>query len=213
MMSNFTLIIGNKNVSSWSLRGWLAIKHANVDFNEILINLRPECEYDKLNALSPAGKVPTLKIGEDQFVWDSLAIAEFFNDISQDTSYWPTDIEERAHARSVSAEMHSGFVALRSIMPMDCLNKYDRPEMTSDLKKDIDRVVEIWSECRNKYAAKGSFLFGEYSIADMMYAPVVFRFKGYGIELPDVIETYCSAIISHPDVQDWLEECDPNDKG
>lgn len=213
MMSNFTLIIGNKNVSSWSLRGWLAIKRANVDFKEILINLRPECEYEKLNALTPAGKVPTLQIGENQYVWDSLAIAEYFNDFCPDINYWPTDINERAHARSISSEMHSGFVTLRSIMPMDCLNKYDSPEMSSDLKKDIDRVIQIWTDCRNQYAAKGPFLFGEYSIADMMFAPVVFRFKGYGIELPDVIETYCFAVTSHPDIQEWLEECDPNDKG
>ena len=213
MMSNFTLIIGNKNVSSWSLRGWLALKHADIDFEEILINLRPECEYDKLTALTPAGKVPTLRIDEDQYVWDSLSIAEYFNDLFPEKNYWPDDIEVRAHARSVSSEMHSGFVALRSIMPMDCLNTYETPEMTPELKKDIDRVFKIWTDCRSQYGDKGTFLFGDYSIADMMFAPVVFRLKGYKIELPEIIDAYCKAMIDHPDIQEWLKECDPNDKG
>lgn len=211
MMSNFTLIIGNKNVSSWSLRGWLAIKHSKAKFEEIMINLRPDWDQKKLDALTPASKVPAVRVGE-QFIWDSLAIAEYFNDLYPEMNFWPNDIQERAHARSISAEMHSGFTTLRSVMPMDCLNTYDTPEMTSDLTKDIDRIFKIWSDCRNQYAAKGSFLFGEYSIADMMYAPVVFRFQAYQIELPDVISEYCATVIAHPDIQEWLSECDAKDK-
>lgn len=211
-MSDFTLIIGNKNVSSWSLRGWLAIKHSKAKFEEILINLRPIWDQERLDALTPASKVPVVKVG-GQFIWDSLAIAEYFNDLYPEKKYWPNDIQARAHARSVSAEMHSGFVTLRSIMPMDCLNIYDAPEMTSELKKDIDRIFKIWSDCRQQYAVNGPFLYGEYSIADMMYAPVVFRFKAYQIDLPIVIAKYCETVIAHPDVQEWLVGCDPEDKG
>jgi glutathione S-transferase len=213
MMSEFTLIIGNKNVSSWSLRGWLALKHAQIEFEEILINLRPAYNYEKLLALTPAGKVPAVKISDEDFIWDSLAIVEYFNDLYPEKEFWPKDIKERAHARSISAEMHSGFQALRSIMPMDCLNTYDKPEMTAELKKDIERVITIWSDCRKQYTAKGPFLFGKYSAADMMYAPVVFRLKGYQIDLPDIIDEYCNTVIAHPDVQEWLIECDANDKG
>lgn len=209
-MSDFTLIIGNKNVSSWSLRGWLAVKHAGVDFEEVMIMLRPTWDQEKLDALTPASKVPALKQG-DQFIWDSLAIAEYMADLYPEKKFWPEDIRARAHARSVSAEMHSGFVPLRSTMPMDCLNKYDTPEMTPELDKDIKRVINIWTECLEKY--DGPYLFGEYSVADMMYAPVVFRFKAYGIVLPGIIQAYCENMIAHPDIQEWLADCDPNDVG
>ena len=209
-MSDFTLIIGNKNVSSWSLRGWLVLKHSGVDFEEILIQLRPTWDQEKLNALTPAGKVPVVKTG-DQYIWDSLAIAEYFNDLCPEKLFWPADIKSRAHARSISAEMHSGFVPLRSVMPMDCLNSYDIPEMTPELSKDIDRVKKLWTDCRMQYEHQGSFLFGEYSIADMMYAPVVFRLKAYQIELPELLQEYCDALINHPDIQEWLADCDAAD--
>jgi glutathione S-transferase len=209
-MSNFTLILGNKNVSSWSLRGWLVLKHAGVDFEEVMINLRPTWDQEKLDRLTPASKVPVVKHG-DQFIWDSLAIAEYFNDLYPRKSFWPDNIKTRAHARCISAEMHSGFVPLRSVMPMDCLNTYDTPEMTADLKKDIERINELWIECRDKYAEKGPYLFGAYSIADMMYAPVVFRLKAYQIKLPEMVQNYCEAVIDHPHIQEWLENCNAFD--
>ncbi|MCC3862069.1 glutathione S-transferase family protein [Pseudemcibacter aquimaris] len=209
-MSDFTLIIGNKNVSSWSLRGWLAVKHSGVDFEEILIRLRPTWNQEELDALTPASKVPALKRG-DMYIWDSLAIAEYMADLYPEKKYWPADVNVRGHARSVSAEMHSGFVPLRSIMPMDCLNSYDTPEMTPELEKDINRVMDIWTECREKYGDQGPYLFGEYSIADMMYAPVVFRFKAYGIELPEIIQDYCNSMLSHDDIKAWLDDCDAGD--
>lgn len=210
-MPDFTLIIGNKNISSWSLRGYLVLKHAGVDFEEILISLRPEQDRETLNNLTPAGKVPTVKHG-NHYIWDSMAIAEYFNELYPDAKFWPADINARAHARSVSAEMHSGFAQLRRSMPMGCHNIFDKPEMTDDLKADIERVIDIWCEAREKYADGGPYLFGEYSFADMMFAPVVFRFKGYQIELPEILNEYCDTIINHPDIKSWLLDADPDDK-
>lgn len=209
-MSDFTLIIGNKNNSSWSLRGYLPLKHAKVDFEEVLISLRPFIDRKKLDQHTPAGKVPTVKHG-DHYIWDSLAIGEYFNDLYPEKNFWPENIKERAHARCVSAEMHSGFNALRSQMPMACHSVFEVPDVKDELKKDIERIIEIWGECLETYGDKGEYLFGNYSIADMMYAPIVFRFKSYQIDLPVVIEKYCQAIINHPDVQDWLKDANPND--
>lgn len=209
-MSEFTLIIGNKNNSTWSLRGYLALKHANVNFEEIMVSLRPRLDREKLDRLTPAGKVPTLKHGDD-YIWDSMAICEYMSDLYPEKSFWPKNVKVRAHARSVSAEMHSGFVALRSAMPMACHSTFECPKLSGDLKNDIDRVINIWSECREKYADSGPYLFGDYSIADMMYAPVVFRFNSYQIKLPSTLTKYCQTIIGHPDVKDWLADADPND--
>ena len=209
-MSNFTLFIGNKNNSSWSLRGYLAIKHAEVEFEEVLISLRPVVDRGKLDQLTPTGKVPTVKHGE-HYVWDSLAICEYFNDLYPEISYWPDDINQRAHARSVSSEMHSGFMALRSQMPMACHSIFKCPEISGNLKKDIDRIIDIWTECLTKYSDKGPYLFGAYSVADMMYAPIVFRFKSYQVPLPDLLQDYCNIIANYPAVQEWVNAADPND--
>jgi len=209
-MSNFTLYIGNKNNSTWSLRGYLALKHADVEFDEVLISLRPTIDRKKLDLLTPTGKVPTLKY-DDQCIWDSLAIGEYLNDLYPEKLFWPDDINARAHARCVSAEMHSGFVSLRSVMPMACHSQFDTLEIAGDLKKDIERIIDIWADCRLKYGDKGPFLFGTYSIADMMFAPVVFRFKSYQVKLPDILEEYCNTIMMYPAVQEWLGDADPND--
>jgi len=209
-VSEFTLIIGNKNNSTWSLRGYLPLKHAGVDFDEILVSLRPRLDREKLDKLTPAGKVPTL-VHNGAHIWDSLAICEYMNDLYPEKLFWPDDIANRAHARSISAEMHSGFAALRNAMPMACLSKFERPNISGELKKDIDRIIQLWTECREKNADKGSFLYGEYSIADMMFAPVVFRFNSYQVELPQLLIDYCQTIIQHPDVQDWLSGADPAD--
>ncbi|MBT7583212.1 MAG: glutathione S-transferase family protein [Kordiimonadaceae bacterium] len=209
-MSEFTLIIGNKNNSTWSLRGYLALKHAGVDFEEILVSLRPILDREKLDRLTPAGKVPTLLHG-DHYIWDSLAIGEYLNDLYPEKLFWPDDINIRAHARCVSAEMHSGFAALRSSMPMACLSIFEKPQIEGELKKDIDRITQIWSECRNKYAAQGPYLFGTYSIADMMFSPIGFRFLSYQIELPEILKNYSKVMVDHPGVKAWLDGADPND--
>ena len=209
-MSNFTLYIGNKNNSTWSLRGYLALKHADVEFDEVLILLRPTIDRKKLDLLTPTGKVPTLK-HDGQYIWDSLAIGEYLNDLYPEKLFWPDNINARAHARCVSAEMHSGFASLRSVMPMACHSQFDTPEILGDLKKDIERVIDIWAGCRLKYEGKGPFLFGTYSIADMMFAPVVFRFKSYQVKLPEILQEYCNTIVAHSAVQEWLDDADPND--
>lgn len=209
-MSEFTLIIGNKNNSTWSLRGYLALKHAGVDFDEILVSLRPRLDREKLDRLTPAGKVPTLVHGDDH-IWDSLAICEYMSDLYPENSFWPSDLTSRAHARSISAEMHSGFGALRSAMPMACHSKFETLDIGGELKKNVDRIIKLWTECRENNADKGPFLYGQYSIADMMFAPVVFRFNSYQIELPEILVEYCQNIIQHPDVKDWLAGADPDD--
>lgn len=207
-MSEFTLIIGNKNNSTWSLRGYLALKHAGVDFNEVLVALRPYLDRARLDELTPAGKVPTVKHGEN-YIWDSLAICEYFADLYPEKGFWPADIDVRAHARSVSAEMHSGFSALRNAMPMAIHSRFDRPEIKGDLKADIERIIDIWSECLDKY--EGPYLFGDYSIADMMYSPVVFRFRSYQVELPEKLQKYCETVVRHQDVKDWMDDADAKD--
>lgn len=209
-MSEFTLISGNKNNSTWSLRGYLPLKHAGVEFEEIMVALRPYLDRKKLDELTPAGKVPAVKHG-DQYIWDSLAICEYFADLYPEKHFWPEDINVRAHARCVSAEMHSGFPALRNTMPMAIHSIFKCPEIEGDLKTDIDRIIEIWSECRDKYSSEGPYLFGKYSIADMMYSPVVFRFRSYQVELPQALIEYCETMVNHPDIKDWIDDADPSD--
>ncbi len=207
-MSDITLIIGYKNNSTWSLRGYLALKHAGVAFDEILVALRPYLDREKLDELTPAGKVPTVKHG-DNYIWDSLAICEYFADLYPEKGFWPSDINRRPHARCVSAEMLSGFAALRNAMSMAIHSTFERPEISGDLKADIDRIIDIWSECLDKY--DGPFLFGDYSVADMMYSPVVFRFRSYQVDLPENLQDYCQTIVNHPDVKEWMDDADPND--
>ena len=209
-MSNFTLIIGNKNNSTWSLRGYLALKHADINFDEIMVSLRPRLDREKLDRLTPAGKVPTLKHNDD-YIWDSLAICEYMNDLYPEKLFWPEDINIRAQARCAAAEMHSGFSSLRLAMPMACHSVFDRPQISNDLKNDIDRVVKLWTDSLTKYTDLGPYLYGTYSIADMMFAPLVFRFKSYQIELPQLLEKYCDTIIQHPDIQEWLKDANPDD--
>lgn len=207
-MSKFTLIIGNKNISSWSLRGYLMMKHGAVDFEEILIALRPHKDRQSLIHHTPAGKVPTLK-HDDKFIWDSLAIGEYLNDLYPEKLYWPDNIDARAHARCVSAEMHSGFAALRNLMPMACHSIFDEPQMSDQLKVDIDRIIEIWQQCFDQYG--GPYLFGGYCIADMMFAPVVSRFITFQIDLPDKLKAYCAHMMKHPHMMDWMGDCDITD--
>ena len=201
------LYIGNKNYSSWSLRAWLILRESHIDFEERRILLDVETTAEELAALGAAMRIPVLEIG-DEHIWDSLAIAETVAERWPDKGLWPADQSARAHARSISAEMHSGFEALRNLMPMNCRAMGRRVTLTDELTADIDRIVEIWSDCFHRY--DGEWLFGDFSIADAMYAPVVLRLRTYGINLPESASYYPRRLLKSPAMQEWLSaaECE-----
>ncbi len=199
------LIIGNKNYSSWSLRSWLLLKEAGIEFEEERIPLDEGSTGEALAAASPACRVPVL-ILDGQTIWDTLAIAETIAERWPDKHLWPADDKARAHARAVSAEMHAGFQALREAMPMNCRAMGRKVSLPNELTADIDRVIEIWADCQQRYASGGRWLFGEFSIADAMYAPVVLRFRTYGINLPDSASSFPERLLESSAIQEWLLE-------
>ena len=201
-MSAYTLIIGNKNYSSWSLRPWLAMRMAGAAFREVIIPLRQTDTAQRITAHSPAGKVPVLHDGEIT-IWESIAILEYLAEAIPEAWLWPEDREARAVARAVSAEMHAGFVALRTSMPMNIRVSKPGRGRTPDVDKDINRVVAIWEDCRARFGEGGPFLFGRFSNADAMYAPVVTRFKTYGVELQGAARAYADAILALPPMVEW----------
>ena len=198
------LVIGNKNYSSWSLRPWLLLSFHGVPFDEVRIPLDREDTHKTLARYTDAGKVPVLRDG-DLTVWDSLAICEYVSERYLDGRGWPADIRARAHARSVSAEMHSGFQALRDKLPMNCRATGRRVAPTPALRKDIARIERIWSKCRQAHSGSGPWLFGGFSIADCMFAPVAFRFETYGIGLSEAAEDYRRSVLNHESMREWLE--------
>lgn len=202
-MSKPLLIIGNKNYSSWSLRAWLMLKHAGVDFNEMRIALFVEGYKKKLLSCSPAGKMPVYREG-DLLIWDTLAIGEYLYE--SHPSLWPAQREARARARSISAEMHSGFVPLRSALPMNIRARDRRVTTSAELEGDIARIKTIWRELRTRHAAAGPWLFGSYSIADAMFAPVAFRFLTYGVTEPGTVDEYVGTVTRDPLVQVWRRD-------
>jgi glutathione S-transferase len=197
------LIIGNKNYSSWSLRSWLLLAEAGIDFQEHRLALDTEDFAAQIAQYSPAACVPVL-ILEDRPVWDTLAIAETVAERWPEKVLWPQDPTTRAHARSISAEMHSGFAALREAMPMNCRAMGRRVALPDALIADIDRVFEIWADCQRRYQSDGDWLFGNFSVADAMYAPVVLRFRTYGINLPQSASVYPGRLLESTAMQDWL---------
>lgn len=194
------LVIGNKNYSSWSLRAWLMLRQAGMEFEEILIPLYGEGYKERILAYSPSGKVPCL-IDRDVVVWDSLAIGEYLAE--KHPALWPADARSRALARCVSAEMHSGFTALRTHMTMNVRKDYSGKGRTAEVEADISRIVALWNECRDRHAASGPFLFGAFSIADAMYAPVCFRFKTYAVEPGGVAGAYMHHVLALPAMREW----------
>lgn len=194
------LVIGDRNFSSWSLRPWLAAKQAGLAFDEVCVRLRrPETKAEILRH-SPSGKVPCLIDGET-VVWDSLAICETLAESAP--SLWPATPAARAEARAVSAEMHSGFTALRGGMGMDIRASHPGEGRTPDVQADIDRIVAIWESCRARHAAGGPFLFGAFSIADAMYAPVVWRFTTYAVDVPPASRAWMDAMLALPAMREW----------
>ncbi|SBS34871.1 Stringent starvation protein A [Marinomonas aquimarina] len=198
------LIIANKNYSSWSLRGWLALKAFDVPFEEVKLTLFSEHFYEALSLYSPVKKVPVL-VNDGVVVWDSLAIAEYVNETFLDGKAWPSAAADRAMARSVVAEMHSGYSALRNEMPMNCRARR-RIEASSQAQMDIKNILALWQTLRHKSQAKGDFLFGEFSLADAFFAPVVFRFVTYGVAMTGLAKAYHQTMLDHPAMQAWLEE-------
>lgn len=200
------LVIGNKNLSSWSLRPWLVLKHFGVPFQEITLPLDTPEFYREVVKYSDARRVPVLIDGEVH-VWDSLAIAEYVNEKVEGRA-WPAAAAIRAHARAVSAEMHSGFAALRQNWPMKATG-HATVELPPAGRDDVARVQQIWSECRSRYASRGPWLFGDYSIADAMYAPVALRFRHYGAQLSSAeVDAYYQQLIRDPHLQAWIKDAE-----
>lgn len=198
------LVIGNKNFSSWSLRPWLLLKQAGLPFREIPVRLRQADTKAQILAHSPSGKVPAL-IDGDLTVWDSLAICEYLAEKASlnHVDLWPADPKARAEARSVSAEMHSGFAALRQHMSMEVAASRPGEGQTPEVLADIARIAALWTSSRERFAAAGPFLFGDFSVADAMYAPVAFRFHTYGVELPPLAAAYRDTLLALPAMQEW----------
>jgi glutathione S-transferase len=201
-MSDLTLVIGNKNYSSWSLRPWFYLKHFGFAFEEVRISLYSQDYKEKILRFSPSGKVPFLKDG-DLGIWDSLAIMEYLSDAYPDKQGWPGHPRARAIARSISAEMHSGFFTLREQLPMNIRKVFKGFVPTDKAVPEINRVKQIWTGCRKEFGAGGPWLFGTFSIADCMYAPVAMRFLSYGVTLGTTETDYLHAVKNHPAIVEW----------
>lgn len=199
------LVIGNKNYSSWSLRAWLMLKQSGLEFEEIRIPLYQPESRSQILQYSPSGKVPVLIHG-DWAIWESIAIGEFIAELAPDRSLLPADPIHRAVMRAVSAEMHAGFLPLRMHMPMDCRTRRPGVGLTSEVQQNIDRITAIWRYCRQQFGSQAAedFLFGSFTLADAMFAPVVSRFITYGVSLDSVSQAYVDAVWALPFMQDWL---------
>jgi glutathione S-transferase len=199
------LVIGNKNYSSWSMRPWLALRASNIAFEEVFIPLYTgQADKERILAFTHSGKVPALVDGE-LTVWDSLAIIEYIAERFPQSRLWPEDRASRAHARSISAEMHSGFVALRSECGMNLHRPVGAIALSDAAGADIARIQQIWIECRERHGQSGPFLFGAFSGADAMFAPVVHRFLTYAIEVAPQARDYINAMTALPAFQEWTQ--------
>ena len=202
------LIIGNRAYSSWSMRGWLAVKQSGEDFEELVVPMF-DAEWEKRregDEFAPSlGKVPILWDGEC-VVWDSLAIIEFLADRVGRERFWPEDTAARGVARSMAAEMHSSFPNLRRELPMNVRKSYAMRDLSNEVRSEIDRIMQLWAQARARFGGTGDFLFGDWCAADMMYAPVVTRFVTYGVPVPAFAAAYVKAVLSHPHVAEWIDK-------
>lgn len=199
------LIIGNKNYSSWSLRPWILLREKNIQFKETKIPLYLENTKEELLKYAPSGKVPSF-FHDSLRVWDSLAICETIAELYPEKSCWPENPESRAWARSVSNEMHSGFSAIRNALPMNCRKSMVFEPILAELQGEIDRILEIWSTCREAHSTKGDFLFGTFSIADAMFMPIVLRFNSYNIKVGKIEQIYMNSMLGLPALKEWIAE-------
>jgi glutathione S-transferase len=198
------LIIGNKNYSSWSLRPWFAMMVAGIPFEEELVPLHTPEFKARLGALSPAGRVPVL-IDGDVVIWESLAILEYLNDAFPQARLWPQSPAARAHARAIASEMHAGFVPLRRACPMNLWRPVTTPSLVGDVQANVARIDAMWTGCRTRFGQEGPFLFGAFSAADAMYAPVVSRLRTYGIAVGPQSAAYMATILSLPAWRAWYD--------
>jgi glutathione S-transferase len=201
------LIIGNKNYSSWSLRGWLAVKQSGLSFEELTVPIYGDDWEEMKRAqgefLPSGGKVPVLWDG-DVVVWDSLAIMEYLADRVGRDRFWPKDDVARGMARAMVAEMHSAYLPLRRTLPMNIRRRYEGVELPGEVREDIVRILGLWAEARARHGKGGPFLFGSFGAADIFYAPVVSRFLTYGVKVPGFAETYMEAVWEHDWLQSWI---------
>ena len=205
----YRLVIGNKNTSSWSLRPWLALRHFEIPFDEVNIALDQPETRETILSHSPAGLVPILKHGR-LVIWDSLAILEYLAEAHPGRAFWPRDSEARASARAVAAEMHSGFYSLRSELPMDFLGRSPVAQVGERVARNVARIVGVWRACRETFGRSGPYLFGDFTIADAMYAPVASRFRTYGVDLAahgddGIAAAYAGTVLAHPALEDWAD--------
>ncbi|SDD80845.1 glutathione S-transferase family protein [Kordiimonas lacus] len=201
-MSDLKIIVGTKTYSSWSLRGWLAVRHTGLPFEEIKLRLDTPEFYEAIKDYSPTSCVPALLDG-DVRVWDSLAIIDYCARIAPEKFWWPEDKAAFANARSIVAEMHSGFMGLRGNAPMNMRGRWTGLALSDAVQKDVTRIDAIWTDARSRFGAGGHFLYGAFGAADMMYAPVVSRFETYGIEVSETARTYMNAVLNHPYIKEW----------
>ena len=202
-----TIIIGNKAYSSWSLRGWLAVKQSGLPYEEVVVPMYdaawPERKTRPDLAVSD-GKVPTLWDG-DIAVWDSIAILDYLNDITGGTRFWPQDKAARAMARSMAAEMHSGYVPLRKACSMNVRKLFPAQPTNAAVAENVARIDALWGHARTRFGADGPYLFGTFGAADIMFAPVVFRIHGYELPISEITQAYIEAMLAHPWMVEWVE--------
>jgi glutathione S-transferase len=203
-MPRLQLVIGNKNYSSWSMRPWVLLRQAQIPFEEVQLEFDNDVHVIGIEKYSKARKVPVLMV-DGEAVWDSLAIAETVAELFPEKQLWPEDARARRLARSACAEMHSGFQALRDKMPMNIKGSHAGKGLTPESQRDIDRIVALWRECRERFGAGGALLLGKFSIADAFFAPVVMRFRTYAVDVPRLAKDYCAAVEALPAVREWIE--------
>ncbi len=198
------LILGNRNYSSWSLRAWFLLRASGIEFDEVRLSLFTESWPEEIAKYSLAGRVPVL-IDGDLHIWDSFAILMHLQETNPRTLGWPADPEARALARSISAEMHSGFLALRDELPQNIRARkpLERSRLSEVCQAQVQRVLDIWSDCRTRFGAGGPWLFGELCAADVMWVPVALRFRTYAIEVAQPARTFTDAVAAHPAIAEW----------
>ncbi|MCZ6499725.1 MAG: glutathione S-transferase family protein [Gammaproteobacteria bacterium] len=198
-----TLVIGNRNYSSWSLRAWWAARRSGLSFAEVRLALDTDEFTREIAAYSPSRRVPVLH-HQGRVVWDTLAICEYLAEISPKAQMWPATVTERSRARSFCAEMHSGLAALREQLPMNCRARKRRVQFDEACAADIERIQEIWADCLSQKSVEGRWLFGHWTIADAFFAPVAMRFRTYDIDLSEPAASWANAVLSDPEIEDWV---------